>query len=397
MSHSIHTARWIGQLSGQGWELHLFPSLDFGATHPELTGVTVHHSVYGRHRNSVRQGVQYRGLYVGSHPVAYLARRVLGHFLPAYRAWQLKRVIAKIKPDLIHSLEIQSAGYLVHTVSAGWKGKFPDWWVTNWGSDIYLFGRLPEHKERIRSVLEACTFYSCECNRDVMLARKFGFTGEAMPVQPNAGGFDLDRLQSVRSATPPSQRKLIMLKGYQNWAGRALVGLRALERCAELLAGYTIAIHAAEPDVVLAARLFAEKTGIPVRILDKGSSHQQILQVHAEARVSIALGIGDAISTSLLEAMVMGSFPIQSCTACADEWIDSGVNGLIVPPEDPELVEAAIRHAMTDNGMVDAAGSRNWSIARDRLEAAKLNAEAVAAYRLIAGRIPPRDATHDGR
>ena len=93
----------------------------------------------------------------------------------------------------------------------------------------------------------------------------------------------------------------------------------------------------------------------------------------------------------------MGSFPIQSCTACADEWIDSGVNGLIVPPEDPELVEAAIRHAMTDNSMVDAAGSRNWSIARDRLEAAKLNAEAVAAYRLIAGRIPPRDATHDGR
>ena len=32
----------------------------------------------------------------------------------------------------------------------------------------------------------------------------------------------------------------------------------------------------------------------------------------------------------------MGSFPIQSDTACADEWIEDGVSGLIVPPEDPD-------------------------------------------------------------
>lgn len=387
MSHSIHTARWIGQLSDQGWELHLFPSQDFGASHPELSGVTIHHSVFGRFRNSVRQNVRYRGLYVGLHAIAYLARRALGHYLPGYRAWQLKRVIAKVKPDLIHSLEIQSAGYLVHAVRVLSKDHLPPWMVTNWGSDIYLFGQLPEHKQRIRDVLESCDYYFCECKRDVDLARGFGFTGQVMPVMPNSGGFDLDRLQTVREAIPTSRRKQIMLKGYQNWSGRALAGLRALERSADMLEGYTIVLHTAEPDVVLAARLFSERTGIAVRILDRGSSHEQILQAHAEARISIALGISDAISTSLLEAMVMGSFPIQSCTACTDEWIDNGINGAVVPPEDPDLIETAIRCAMADDRMVDAAAARNWAIARERLEGTEIKASVVEMYRLLAAEI----------
>ena len=30
MSDTIHTARWIGQLAGLGWDVHLFPSIDTG-------------------------------------------------------------------------------------------------------------------------------------------------------------------------------------------------------------------------------------------------------------------------------------------------------------------------------------------------------------------------------
>lgn len=41
----------------------------------------------------------------------------------------------------------------------------------------------------------------------------------------------------MREQIPVSSRKVIMLKGYQNWAGRALVGLRALGRCEDILEG----------------------------------------------------------------------------------------------------------------------------------------------------------------
>ena len=57
-----------------------------------------------------------------------------------------------------------------------------------------------------------------------------------------------------------------------------------------------------------------------------------MLRLHGRARVSIAISIGDGISTALLEAMAMGSFPIQTCTACADEWIIDGKSGFIVQP-----------------------------------------------------------------
>jgi len=71
-----------------------------------------------------------------------------------------------------------------------------------------------------------------------------------------------------------------------------------------------------------------------------------MLHYYGRARIYIGLSISDAISTSLLEAMVMGAFPIQSCTACADEWIEDGKSGFIVPPEDPHVIAEAIRRAL---------------------------------------------------
>jgi hypothetical protein len=45
MANSIHTARWVDQLAGQGWDLHLFPSTDsWIEAHPELGNVTLHHT-----------------------------------------------------------------------------------------------------------------------------------------------------------------------------------------------------------------------------------------------------------------------------------------------------------------------------------------------------------------
>jgi glycosyltransferase involved in cell wall biosynthesis len=381
MSDSVHTARWTRQLSHQGWDIHLFPSIDVGITHAELANVTVHHAVFARLRNSKDSGNRYRGLYVRFASIALLARYALQRLFPDYRVWQLRRLIRSLRPDLVHSLEIQHSGYLVQQVRSEWQGHFPKWWVTNWGSDIYLFGRLEEHRRRIRSIMEACDLYSCECERDVGLARALGFDGPALPVMPNTGGFDLAWARDVRDLKRTSERRTIMLKGYQHWAGRALVGLRALERCADVLSGYTVVIYSASHDVMLAAQLFSESTGIETRIMERDAPHESILRAHAAARVSIGLSISDAISTSLLEAMVMGAFPIQSCTACAGEWIQDGQSGWLVPPEDPDVVELAIRAVLADDELVDSAARINWQTALARLEQGKLAQQAVAMYR----------------
>jgi glycosyltransferase involved in cell wall biosynthesis len=150
-----------------------------------------------------------------------------------------------------------------------------------------------------------------------------------------------------------------------------------------LLGGYDVAIYLASHEVRIAAELFERNTGIPVRIIPERTRHQEILKLHGRSRISIGLSISDAISTSLLEAMVMGSFPIQSCTSCADEWIQDGETGILVPPEDPEVVETAIRRAITDDGLVNDAAEKNFRIAKERLDRNKLKEMAIGLYRRV--------------
>ncbi len=264
------------------------------------------------------------------------------------------------------------------------KGHFPTWIATNWGSDIYLFGRLAGHRENVRAVVENCDYYSCECERDVTLAREFGLRGEVLPVFPNAGGFNLANCEALWQSGTTSERKTILLKGYQTWAGRALAGLRALARCKDTLrnAGYSVAIFSASMEVKIAAELFSIETGVPIEIIPP-CSHSEILKKYGQSRIYLGLSISDGISTSLLEAMVMGTFPIQSYTACADEWIVDGLSGLLVPPEDVDIIEVALRRALTDDVLVDQAALLNKDTAHKRLDASTIRSQVIDFYEYV--------------
>jgi glycosyltransferase involved in cell wall biosynthesis len=379
MSDSIHTARWINQISDQGWDIHLFPSIDYGASHPDFKNLTIYHSIYGMKKNQ-NQHVNYSGRPVFSNIIAWGARLIKKKINPNYRAEQLKKVIFEFKPDIIHSMEFQGAGYLTLQVKKMDLHPFPPWIATNWGSDIYYFSRFSEHKEKIKAILEQCDYYSCECERDILLAKKLGLKGKTLPVLPAAGGFDLDAIKKFRQPGRTSERHIILLKGYQGWAGRALVGLRAIELCASELQGYQVIIFACNSrDVIKYATSITKKTGLSITILPY-LSYSDILRSFGSARVYIGLSISDAISTSLLESIVLGAFPIQSNTSCADEWIIDGKSGFIVPPEDPEIIASALRKAISDNDLVDNAVSINEETAKKYLDYEVIRAKVIKIY-----------------
>lgn len=383
MAESVHTARWISQLDDRGWDIHLFPSIDRGLIHPDLKNITVHHSVYERQKDRDRT-VRVRGLPAIFWHTALIGRGLLRRIFLDYRVLQLRKLIESLRVDIIHSMEIQAGGYLTLEVKKQCLGSFPPWIVTNWGSDIYLFGRLAEHTHKIKAVLAECDYYACECQRDIHLAKQMGLKGEVLPVLPNAGGYDLVRVAQFRQSGSTSGRKLILLKGYQGWAGRALVGLRAIELSASELNGYRVAIYLASPEVKIAAELVSQSTGIPIDLIPP-CSHEDMLRLYGRSRIYIGLSISDAASTSLLEAMVMGTFPIQSCTACADEWVVDGESGFIVPPEDPERVAIALRRALCDDALVDGAAELNAQVAKERINQSVIQPQVIAMYEKIAG------------
>jgi glycosyltransferase involved in cell wall biosynthesis len=375
--NSVHTARWISQITDCGWDLRLF-SAWLATPQSDFRNITILGSRSFR-RPRMNPSVSFVGwtekYFYCDWIMEVLRRRMHQNF----RQRALIRAIREFRPDIIHSLEFQHAGYLALYAKERIGSSFPVWIATNWGSDIYLYRKISEHETKIRKILNLCDYYSGECERDVHIAREMGLTGKILPVLPNAGGMPIDAIYPLRSPGPISGRKIIMLKGYQGWSGRALVALEAIKLCKESLGGYTIIVYSASRDVLEKSRKVEKETGITIRNLPQ-CSHEEILRLFGRARIYIGLGISDGISTSLLEAMVMGAFPIQSCTACADEWIVDGKSGFIVPPEDPVLVAEAIQKALTDDPLVNLAAEINAKTTRERLDTSVIKPQVVKLY-----------------
>ena len=396
MCDSIHIARWISNLKMTDWDVRVFSSSNNPLFHPDLNSTIVYSTAKFRNRfqkkGSSGFGVMSDALFkflTGSNVIARMIRLAIKLIFPSKRmsiTRRLEKVIQSFNPDIIHSMETQEAGYLVlETKRHLTDGNFPPWLHTNWGSDIYLFGKLSKHAPKIREVLTECDYYSCECKRDVVLAQKYGFSGGILPVLPNSGGFDLASLRILREACLPcSQRRSILVKGYQGWAGRAFCAIRALSRAKDVLNGYSVYIYSNNTDdMKIAAELLATEANIPVIVLEQKLPHLEMLKLHGRARISIGLSISDAISTSFLESLVMGSFPIQSWTSSADEWITDGEGGILVPPEDPEIVERALRRAISDDDLVDKAMNINWHIVENRLDNEKIRRLIIRNYKSI--------------
>ncbi|MBA2526446.1 MAG: glycosyltransferase [Pyrinomonadaceae bacterium] len=90
----------------------------------------------------------------------------------------------------------------------------------------------------------------------------------------------------------------------------------------------------------------------------------------------------------MLEAMVMGAFPIQSDTLSTAEWIKHGENGLLVRPDDPESIGDAIRRALIEDDLVDRAADFNTTITQ-QIDRTIIKPKVVDLYRKVAADIRP--------
>ena len=94
----------------------------------------------------------------------------------------------------------------------------------------------------------------------------------------------------------------------------------------------------------MAAELEAA-TGLKIVCEPYLPTHAAALKRIGQARITIGLGISDGIATTLLEAMTMGSYPIQADTSCGCEWIKHGETGSLVSPHDIGGLAVAIKIA----------------------------------------------------
>ncbi|MEL6750989.1 MAG: glycosyltransferase [Pseudomonadota bacterium] len=442
MQASPHVTRWIETIVDQGWELHMFP-ISGEKPLPELRGVTIHWPVLpdltaynttapvDPHRPSPIERVRrFLSLFRDNPGEAWkVARRKLHAMKPAMKQVGsppeevhcanvenrtieptveelggleaissgrvrlgesdadaptlhgprvLAKLIQQLQPDLIHSMEFQHCGYLTLAAKDVMGEAFPPWLATNWGSDIFYFQRFDDHLAQIKRVLASADFYSCECQRDVRLAREHGFEGVAMPVLPNSGGLDMRMVERSRSSTPPSERKAIILKCYDHFAGRGMMVLDVVDRFRDRLKDYEIILYSLSAGPRSRAMKMKREGALNIRIIEY-VPHEEMLAHFGRSRLYMAISISDGVSTSSLEAMAMGAFPIQTMTACCDEWFDDGVGGFHTDPDDFEMICERFGRALQDDALVDAAAVVNSETVESRLDT-RVVAPKVKAY-----------------
>ena len=184
--------------------------------------------------------------------------------------------------------------------------------------------------------------------------------------------------------TSPSERNVILIKGYHGWSGRAMHVLSALLLAAPQIRRFRVQVVLASDEVAAMAREVARITTLEIQVEGWSNDRQVALQRTANARIAIGIGISDGIGTSFLEAMALGAFPIAATTACACEWVRNGIDGMVVDPHDVNALAQAIARAATDDLLVDAASLRNrceveqrWNVHINREQALRMYEEII--------------------
>ena len=367
MATSVHTVRFIELLAGSGHEVHLFDTALAARPHPDLSGCRVHVTTL-----------------VGEPPArATVEGPPAGDALPRHTD-HLRSVIDTVAPDIVHVHETSEAGALVSMLIERDGELGVPWLLTNWGSDLYWFGRQPAYVPTLRRIMAACPNLTAECHRDIALARAFGFRGRVLGVWPVAGGIDGAHAASLRAPGPTSARTAIAFKGITEAYGQALVALGAIARCGELLDGWELLGYQMSADATVRAREVADEAGMRFTMLSdtrvRDSPHDDLLAMHGRARVSIGLNRSDGLSTSFLEAIALGSFPVQAGTACGRELTPAGRGALFVPHDDEEAVAEALRRALTDDALVDGAAAINAHVTAEFLDRRRIRARVLDTY-----------------
>ena len=114
------------------------------------------------------------------------------------------------------------------------------------------------------------------------------------------------------------------------------------------------------------------------------SPPEEVWKLFGRSRVAIGIATSDGTPNTMLEAMIMGALPIQTDPGGAtSEWIENGVNGLIVPYDDPGQIAQAIRRALADDGLINTAQAVNCKLALARVDSAVVRPRVIEAYRRV--------------
>lgn len=370
----IHAARWINQLKDTEHEIYVFDCLD-NKIHKDLlwTNYTTNWS---------KRKVPYlKGEYFLEKKMPRVFNKI-EPYLKVTASEKLEELIKEIKPDLVHSLEMQSQTYPLLKVR---KKIHFNWAYSCWGNDIYFFKDKKEHRFKLINSIKTIDYFFLECMRDKSLVTSIYSKATILGINfPGGGGYNLE--QYKKYTLPLNERKLIIIKGYEHNFGRALTVLKALTLMEGALKGNEIYVYSAHKIVENEIKVLNKKYNFNIQYStrDNQISHEALLSKFGKAKLAIGNNISDGIPNTLLEAIILGAFPIQSNPGGASEdYIKDGENGLLIKnPEDALEISQLIIKALNSKHLLNNASELNKEI-KLKLDKEVIRKSTLKAYSKI--------------
>lgn len=354
---SIHVIRWIENLKDTTIELYWFDILNRGELETEvnLTQIT---NWKKRKRSPIK------GEYWLSKKLPSLHQKIQP-FLEITIEEKFREILHSIQPDVVHSFEMHSCAIPVLKVMNDFP--FIKWVYSCWGSDLFYYQNFPKKNIQIKAALQRINYIHTDCLRDYTIAKQLGFNGKHLAVIPGGTGYKLTELEAFKKAH--NLRNIILVKGYQHHVGRGLNVIKALHQIINEIDqnNLKVVVFGAHQPVID----YLHQNQLEFQFFDRHAlSHHELLQLMGESLIYIGNSTSDGMPNTLLEAIVMDAFPIQSNPGnVTNEIIKNTINGLLIEnPDSIEEIAELVLTAIQSKEMLQSATVVNHQIAITRLD-----------------------------
>jgi glycosyltransferase involved in cell wall biosynthesis len=314
-----HFFQWVNQLKESGYEVYWFDVTDGGNKVERIDWL---HQIKGwklKYDFPLRYSLKNKSPRIYKWIQKHNERKIAAVF---------EKVLKEIQPDIVHSFEMRLAGLPILEVME--QKPNLNFIYSSWGSDIYFYKELGIQTEQFTRFLKRVDYLITDCKRDFEIAKKNSFENVFLGVYPGNGGLTI----AEQYIKPINDRNFLIIKGYEDGVGKALKVIEAIELLpSTLLEKLEIIIYSA--DIVVKERV--EKSdffaSLKVKIYLRGAfiSNVDLMQLMGKSVLHIANSISDGMPNVLLEAMGMGSFPIQTNPGkVSEEVITHGMNGFLI-------------------------------------------------------------------
>ena len=371
-----HFFQWVNQLKDSGYEVYWFDVTDGGPRADKIAWVT---QIKGW---KLRWNFPFRTTIKKHFPKLYASIQKLNERSVTS---VFNKTLNGIKPDMVHCFEMQLSGLPILSIMETNKLPFI---YSSWGSDVFYYDKLGVSNQQLQRFYNRVNYAITDCKRHYNLIVENGFNSKFLGVFPGNGGLTINQnnIQLI------SKRNIVLIKGYDDGVGKALVVLKALELLPKtIIKNYKLVVYSADYSVETHIKNSSFFSDLEIEIYSRFAflQNERLLKIMGKSCIHIANSISDGMPNVLLEAMGMGAFPIQSNPGhVTEEVIRQGKNGyLICNPLDEIGISNLIKEALANETLRKDAQNYNFKFIDQYYNRTTLQPKIITLYQSVFNRI----------